>query len=181
MARRSPMTHSVRAARTAVALAAAALLAGTAFTPAQPAPTLPDTPRAAAPAPDGTASERAAAPDRPAAPGLTAPDELRVEATGPTTARLSWQPPSDHDGVNGYVVFQQGTSTPIAEVEADTLSADVGSLEPGISYTFTVHSVDDEGRVSPVPRRVELVMPPRPEVELPDTDAHRPTPGSDRD
>ncbi|MCK1796942.1 fibronectin type III domain-containing protein [Streptomyces sp. XM4193] len=178
MARRSPMTHSVRAARTAVALAAAALLASVAPAPAQAAPPLPDSPRTAAPSP----VDRAAIPARPAAPGLAAPAELRVEATGPTTARLSWQPPRDHDGVNGYVVFQQGTSTPIAEVEADTLSTDVGSLEPGISYTFTVHSVDEKGRVSPAPRRVELVMPPRADVEPPDTtDAQRPSPEPDQD
>ena len=174
MARRHSVSYSVSPAHTAfVALTAAVLVAlsagqGLAAGP----PSAPQKPAAAqeagtASADDPWATATAQAQNRPAAPALDAPAELRVEATGPTTARLSWQPPRGAADVAGYQVFQQGTSTPIAQVAADTLSTEVGSLEPGISYTFAVHSVMADGRLSSTPRQVELVMPPRTDVTLP--------------
>lgn len=176
MARRHSVPYSVSPAHTTfVALTAAVLVAlsagqGLAAGP----PAAPQKPREAARAADTASAEDPWAPaqaqNRPAAPTLDSPAELRAEATGPTTARLSWQPPRGAADVAGYQVFQQGTSTPILQVAADTLSTEVGSLEPGISYTFAVHSVMADGRLSSTPQQVELVMPPRTDVTQPGAD-----------
>lgn len=174
MARRHPVPYSVSPARTTfVALTAAVAVAlSTGQGLAAGPPSAPEQPREAS-REAGTASALdpwapGQAQNQPAAPTLDAPAELRAEATGPTTARLTWQPPQGTTDVAGYQVFQQGTSTPIVQVAADTLSTEVGSLEPGISYTFAVHSVLSDGRVSSAPRQVELVMPGRTDVALPD-------------
>lgn len=103
---------------------------------------------------------------------LAAPTRLRVEPTGPTTARLTWQPPEEAERVAGYQVFQQGTSTPIAEVPADTLTVTVDTLEPGISYTFAVHTVDRRGAVLSTPAEAELVMPTRTDAASTGDGAH---------
>ncbi|MBB1247276.1 fibronectin type III domain-containing protein, partial [Streptomyces durbertensis] len=97
-------------------------------------------------------------------PVLRPPRGLEVEATGPSSVRLSWQEATatGRGAVAGYRVFQDGTSTAVVAVGPQVLTAEVGSLEPGISYGFTVRAIDADGLYSAASEEVELTMPARP-------------------
>ncbi|MBB1254556.1 fibronectin type III domain-containing protein [Streptomyces sp. OF3] len=99
-------------------------------------------------------------------PVLQPPRGLEAEATGPSTVRLIWQEATvtGRGVVAGYRVFQDGTSTAVVSVGPEVLTAEVGSLEPGISYGFTVRAIDADGRYSAPSEEVELTMPARPTV-----------------
>lgn len=169
MARRYPVlppVSLVRSAGTALVLATAvALSLGHGPAVAGPPPAVDQQQSGSSSEATGQGSASAADPWAPSSQGsaatLDAPSELRAEATSPTSARLTWRPASGYDQVTGYQVFQQGTSTPVAEVDGHTLTAEVGSLEPGISYTFAVHAVGPDGRASGASQQVELTMPER--------------------
>ncbi|MCX2971169.1 MULTISPECIES: fibronectin type III domain-containing protein [Streptomyces] len=156
MARR----HTVGRSTVAVlALALAAGACGTAQTgSAEPAGAAPQPARPAGPAPSPVADSRGGGPAAPAAPrGLT------VRPTGPESVRLSWEPPPDAGTAAGaverYLVFQQGTATPVVEVAADTLETEITGLEAGISYTFTVRAVNAAGHASPDSAQADVTLP----------------------
>ncbi|WP_431783492.1 fibronectin type III domain-containing protein [Streptomyces chumphonensis] len=149
-------------ARTVVAALALALTAGVSGS----ATARPDVPAEPSHPPVGAVARDALPASGPqAAPAPPAPpQDLTVRAVDSETVRLRWEPPYGAGGgsaVATYQVFQQGTATPVAEVGADTLEAEITGLEPGISYTFTVRAVNAAGHASPDSPRADVILPGR--------------------
>jgi len=80
----------------------------------------------------------------------SAPFPVTATALSPIKERLSWNPSTDNSGVAGYEMEYRKASTPtytLLPFNTGT-SYDLGSLDPGTSYVFTIRSRDVTGLVS---------------------------------
>ena len=87
----------------------------------------------------------------------TTPSLTSVSVKGPTEADLFWTASTDNVGVAGYQVIRNGaalTSTSAAVVSfADT------SVQPGVTYTYSVRAYDAAGNYSALSNTISVTTP----------------------
>ncbi len=71
---------------------------------------------------------------------------LTATVTGPTQVSLGWVASTDNVAVTGYTVFRDGTA--LTTVDGGSLSYDDTTIQPGISYSYTVDAFDQAGNHS---------------------------------
>lgn len=76
--------------------------------------------------------------------GPSAPTGLTAVASGSTAVDLSWNPSTDsgNTGVRGYVVYRNGSSTPLATLGGSVTTYHDGTVSAGPTYTYTVAAFD---------------------------------------
>ena len=70
----------------------------------------------------------------------SAPTNLAGTAIGPNRVDLSWTASNDNIGVAGYTIYRNGTA--IASVTAPTTTYSDTTVNPSITYTYTVDAFD---------------------------------------
>mmetsp|Transcript_75945 Transcript_75945/g.180580 ORF Transcript_75945/g.180580 Transcript_75945/m.180580 type:complete len:873 (+) Transcript_75945:91-2709(+) len=70
-----------------------------------------------------------------------------VNAVGPSSVELAWNPPDDEDGMTGYRIYQEAEK--VAETNVTTRVVTVSGLKGATDYTFKVTSVNEDGLESP--------------------------------
>ncbi|KJK54043.1 hydrolase [Streptomyces sp. NRRL F-4428] len=88
----------------------------------------------------------------------TAPAATTARATGPRSARLSWEPSTDDTGVTAYDVYQGGVR--IHTAGAGEKETTLTGLRPDTVYTFTVRARDGADNSSPDGPAVDVGTPP---------------------
>ncbi|MGW6783765.1 fibronectin type III domain-containing protein [Streptomyces sp. NPDC054987] len=88
----------------------------------------------------------------------TAPAATTARATGPRSARLSWEPSTDDTGVTAYDVYQGGVR--IHTAGAGEKETTLTGLRPDTVYTFTVRARDGADNSSPEGPAVDVGTPP---------------------
>mmetsp|Transcript_6183 Transcript_6183/g.14777 ORF Transcript_6183/g.14777 Transcript_6183/m.14777 type:complete len:876 (-) Transcript_6183:72-2699(-) len=68
-----------------------------------------------------------------------------VNAVGPSSVEIAWNPPDDEDGMTGYRIYQEGIAEKVAETEVATRMATIGNLKGATEYTFKITSVNEDG------------------------------------
>jgi len=98
------------------------------------------------------------------------PAKLRVTSRSQSAVALAWADAIDDTGINGYVVFRNGTQVATAHGPAYT---DIG-LTPSTGYQYTVAAFDAAGNVSDRSAAVSAVTLATPDVAPPSvpTDLH---------
>ncbi len=81
----------------------------------------------------------------------SAPGNLHSSAQSSSTVTLAWKASTDNAGgvgIDGYDVFVDGGTAPVASTDASTLTATVGNLNANTTYHFTVKANDLAGNGS---------------------------------
>ena len=81
-------------------------------------------------------------------------EEVSVEVTSKTSAKVSWSEATDNVGVVGYKVYLNGTFK--AEVEG--LNYILEGLDEGVKYTVKIVAIDKVGNISLIPANASFVI-----------------------
>lgn len=81
-------------------------------------------------------------------------EEISVEVTSKTSAKVSWSEATDNIGVVGYKVYVNGTFK--AEVEG--LNYILEGLDEGVKYTVKIVAIDKVGNTSLIPASASFII-----------------------
>lgn len=81
-------------------------------------------------------------------------EEVSVEVTSKTSAKVSWSEATDNIGVVGYKVYVNGTFK--AEVEG--LNYILEGLDEGVKYTVKIVAIDKAGNASLIPASARFII-----------------------
>ena len=81
-------------------------------------------------------------------------EEVSVEVTSKTSAKVSWSEATDNIGVVGYKVYVNGTFK--AEVEG--LNYILEGLDEGVKYTVKIVAIDKAGNASLIPASASFII-----------------------
>jgi hypothetical protein len=86
------------------------------------------------------------------------PGAFTAQATGPTSAALSWTASTDNVGVASYTILRGGTA--IGSVPVGTTSYVDNAVSPGTTYSYQVAAKDAAGNASTATSAVSVTTPP---------------------
>ncbi|HTG42115.1 MAG TPA: DNRLRE domain-containing protein, partial [Methylomirabilota bacterium] len=78
----------------------------------------------------------------------SAPGAVTATANGPGEIDVSWTASTDDRAVNGYEVYRDGSTTPLASVTPPNVSYQDMSVAPGSTHSYTVQAFDAAGNHS---------------------------------
>lgn len=93
------------------------------------------------------------------------PTGLAANPASPTRIDLSWNASTDDVGVNGYDVYRDGQTTPLATLPGSTLSFSDTPVASGATHSYTVDAFDAAGNHSPASGSVSATTPDAPGCE----------------
>ncbi len=86
----------------------------------------------------------------------TTPQIISAEDFGPTHVTISWTASTDNVGIEGYTLYRNGTI--LSVVDAQTLTWDDFTVEPGLTYSYSLDAFDAAGNHSALSTPIDVTV-----------------------